>query len=111
MNVLVTGGAGYIGSVVVEELLDNGNRVVVLDNLTTGHREAVDARARLIEGELRDRRLVKQTLTENNIEAVIHMAASSLVAESVQFPEKYYDNNVFAGKCCCGQCERRTCER
>ncbi len=98
MNVLVTGGAGYIGSVVVEELLKNSHRVVVLDNLSMGHRDAVDVRARLIEGDLRDRQLVEQTLTENNIEAVIHMAASSLVGESVQFPEKYYDNNVVAGK-------------
>lgn len=98
MNVLVTGGAGYIGSVVVEELLKNRHRVVVLDNLSMGHREAVDVRARLVEGDLRDRQLVEQTLTKNNIEAVIHMAASSLVGESVQFPEKYYDNNVVAGR-------------
>ena len=98
MNVLVTGGAGYIGSVVVEELLKNSHDVAVLDNLSTGHRDAVDVRALLIEGDLKDRQLVEQTLTENNIEAVIHMAGSSQVAESVQNPQKYYDNNVVAGK-------------
>ena len=98
MNVLVTGGAGYIGSVVVEELLENKHCVVVVDNLSTGHRDAVDVRARLIEGDIKDQQLVENILTENNIEAVIHMAGSSQVAESVQFPEKYYDNNVVAGK-------------
>lgn len=98
MNVLVTGGAGYIGSVVVEELLENNHRVIVVDNLSTGHRDAVDMRARLIEGDIKDQQLVENILTENNIEAVIHMAGSSQVAESVQFPEKYYDNNVVAGK-------------
>jgi UDP-glucose 4-epimerase len=98
MNILVTGGAGYIGSVVVEEVLAGGNNVVVLDNLSKGHREAVDERAAFIEGDLHDREVVESTLSENHIEAVIHMAASSLVGESVQFPEKYYDNNVVAGK-------------
>ncbi len=98
MNVLVTGGAGYIGSIVVEELLKNSHRVAVLDNLSTGHRDSVDNLARLIEGDIKDQQLVEQTLTENNIEAVIHMAGSSQVAESVLFPEKYYDNNVVAGK-------------
>lgn len=98
MNILVTGGAGYIGSVVVEELLREGHRVVVFDNLSKGHREAVDDRAHLIEGDLHDRPLIEYSLRDNEINAVVHMAAASLVGESVLFPEKYYENNVVAGK-------------
>ena len=98
MNILVTGGAGYIGSVVVEELIKDGNTVVVLDNLSKGHREAVHIEAAFVEADIRDRALVENTLREHAINAVIHMAASSLVGESVQFPEKYHDNNVVAGK-------------
>lgn len=98
MNILVTGGAGYIGSVVVEELIKDGSAVAVLDNLSKGHREAVHIQAAFIEGDLHDRDVVETALRDHNIEAVIHMAASSLVGESVQFPEKYYDNNVVAGK-------------
>ncbi len=98
MNILVTGGAGYIGSVVVEELLRNGHEVVVYDNLSKGHREAVHPRARFIEGDLHDSPLLTEAFNANAVDAVIHMAASSLVGESVEFPEKYYNNNVVAGK-------------
>jgi UDP-glucose 4-epimerase len=98
MKIMVTGGAGYIGSVVVEELLASGHSVVVLDNLSKGHRESVDERAKFVEGDLHDKATIEETLSDNGVEAVIHMAASSLVGESVQFPEKYYDNNVVAGR-------------
>ena len=98
MNILVTGGAGYIGSVVVEELIKDGNTVVVLDNLSKGHREAVHIEASFVEGDIRDRELVESTLREHEIEAVIHMAAFSIVGESVKLPQKYFDNNVEAGK-------------
>ena len=97
MRVLVTGGAGYIGSVVTEQLIADGNEVVVYDNLSKGHREAVVASAELVAGELSDANTLKQTLHERKIEAVIHMAASSLVGESVEHPDKYYQNNVIAG--------------
>jgi UDP-glucose 4-epimerase len=97
MNVLVTGGAGYIGSVVVEQLLGHGDRVVVYDNLVKGHRAAVAPGATLVEGDLLDRQRLVQTLTEQRIEAVIHMAAYSLVGESVQQPHKYFVNNLSAG--------------
>ena len=97
MNILVTGGAGYIGSVVVEETLRAGHRTIVYDNLVKGHREMVDAAALFIEGDLLDRPLLEKTFVENDVEAVIHMAAYSLVGESVTEPSKYYTNNVLAG--------------
>ena len=98
MKILVTGGAGYIGSVVVEELAESGHNVIVFDNLSKGHREAVDPRADFVLGDLNDGELLLNTMRDNGVDAVIHMAASSLVGESVQFPEKYYENNVVAGK-------------
>lgn len=97
MNILVTGGAGYIGSVVVEETLHAGHTTVVYDNLVKGHREMVDERAAFVEGDLKDREKLAKVLREHAIEAVIHMAAYSLVGESVTEPAKYYENNVVAG--------------
>jgi UDP-glucose 4-epimerase len=96
MPILVTGGAGYIGSVVVEELLAQGATVVVYDNLSKGHRESVAAGAEFIHGELLDSEKLERVLAEHKIEAVIHMAADSLVGESFQNPGKYYANNVVA---------------
>ncbi|MFD1887544.1 UDP-glucose 4-epimerase GalE [Paenibacillus wenxiniae] len=98
MAILVTGGAGYIGSHTVAELLDRGEEVVVIDNLLTGHREAVLG-GTFYEGDLRDKALLERIFTENNITAVIHFAASSLVGESMQNPAKYYDNNVYGAMC------------
>ena len=95
MRVLVTGGAGYIGSVVSEQLVSDGHEVVVYDNLSKGHRDAVVAGARFVEGDLHDAEKLRETL--NGIDAVIHMAAFSLVGESVEAPSKYYHNNVVAG--------------
>lgn len=97
MNILVTGGAGYIGSVVVEECLRGGHKTVVYDNLVKGHRESVAAEAEFVEGDLLDGDLLKKVFRESEIEAVIHMAAYSLVGESVENPAKYYHNNVSAG--------------
>jgi len=94
-SVLVTGGAGFIGSVVVEELLATGcDRVIVLDDLSTGHAESVVAPALLLRGDIADTALVARILREERIEAVIHLAASSSVAESMANPAKYYVNNV-----------------
>ena len=95
MRVLVTGGAGYIGSVVSEQLISDGHEVVVYDNLSKGHRDAVVEGARFVEGDLHDAEKLRETL--NGIDAVIHMAAFSLVGESVEAPSKYYHNNVVAG--------------
>lgn len=97
MRILVTGGAGYIGSVVVEELLRDGHDVAVFDNLSKGHRESVPANASFIEGDLLETEKLRAALSGSKTEAVIHMAASSLVGESVKEPAKYYKNNVVAG--------------
>jgi UDP-glucose 4-epimerase len=97
-RLLVTGGAGYIGSVVVEELLRSGaERVVVLDDLSKGHAGAVVAPAHLVRGDIGDAALVSRLCREEGLGAVIHLAASSLVGESVQDPAKYYRDNVVKG--------------
>jgi UDP-glucose 4-epimerase len=97
MSVLVTGGAGYIGSVAVELLLDEGHQVVVYDNLIKGHRGAVDPRATFVEGDLADLPLLERTLTQHKVDAVMHFAAHSLVGESMENAVKYFSNNVSAG--------------
>ena len=97
MRVLVTGGAGYIGSVVTEELVNDGHHVVVYDDLSKGHRDAVVEGATFVQGSLLDDAQLRQTINDNQIEAVIHMAAFSLVGESCEAPAKYYHNNVVAG--------------
>ena len=97
MRVMVTGGAGYIGSVVAEELLRDGHDVVVYDNLQKGHRQAVVAPAQFVLADLADKAKLEETLSAHRIEAVIHMAADSLVGESCEQPAKYYRNNVVAG--------------
>jgi UDP-glucose 4-epimerase len=97
MHILVTGGAGYIGSVVVEELLRDGHHVTVYDNLSKGHRQAVTPGAEFIQADLLDQERLQTALRQREIEAVIHMAADSLVGESVDHPSKYYQNNVVAG--------------
>ncbi|MDA7918196.1 UDP-glucose 4-epimerase GalE [Mariniblastus sp.] len=95
MNILVIGGAGYIGSHMVRQLDRAGHQVVVLDNLSTGFAEAVTA-GQLIVGDMQDRSLVEQTLGDHQIESVMHFAACALVGESVIEPAKYYQNNVLA---------------
>ena len=97
MNILVTGGAGYIGSIVVEELVKAGERVIVYDNLSQGHRDAVDPQATFIEGDLADVVKLEAAFKQHNIEAVMHFASSTLVAESVANPLLYFRNNVACG--------------
>ncbi len=97
MRIFVTGGAGYIGSVVVERLLDKGHEVVVYDNLSKGHRESVDAPATLIVGDLADRESLQRAIDAQRTEAVIHLAASSIVGESITSPHAYFQNNIVNG--------------
>jgi UDP-glucose 4-epimerase len=97
MNVFVTGGAGYIGSICVEELLNAGHAVTVYDNLTEGHRSAVDARATFVEGCLSDPAALGPAIQAANAEAIMHFAANALVGESMTNPGKYFRNNVAGG--------------
>ena len=97
MNVFVTGGAGYIGSVCVEKLLDLGHKVTVYDNLSEGHRQAVDPRATLVVAGLNDRKRLAAALDESQAEAIVHFAAHAQVAESMANPGKYFTNNVADG--------------
>lgn len=95
MSVLVCGGAGYIGSHCVYELIEKGESVVVVDNLQTGYKQAIHPNAKFYEGDIRDFQFLDKVFKENEIDAVIHFAANSLVGESMQLPLKYYNNNVY----------------
>jgi UDP-glucose 4-epimerase len=97
MKILVVGGAGYIGSICAELLLDQGHEVAVFDNLSEGHRRALDPRARFIEGDLQDRQAIDSALAVAGPQAVMHFAASALVSESMRHPSKYFRNNISSG--------------
>jgi UDP-glucose 4-epimerase len=94
MTILVTGGAGYIGSVVVEDLRINGSEVIVLDNLSRGHRTAVAPQVRFYEGNIGDISVVEKICSENKVETVMHFSAFAYVGESVEKPQMYYQNNT-----------------
>jgi UDP-glucose 4-epimerase len=98
MKILVLGGAGYIGSHTVYELIDRGEDVVIVDNLETGYKEAVHPKARFYQGDIRERSFIDHVFEQEKIEAVIHFAANSLVGESMVNPLKYYDNNLCGTK-------------
>jgi UDP-glucose 4-epimerase len=97
MRIVVTGGAGYIGSVVTEVILQQGHEALVVDNLTKGHRDAVPPNVEFAHIDLRDTKPLTDALRVFNADGVVHMAASSLVGESMVDPAKYYDNNVAGG--------------
>ena len=97
MKVLVAGGAGYIGSVTTEKMLDAGHEIVVFDNLERGHKEALDERARFIKGDLRDKDSILSAMMEVKPDAVMHFAAYALVPESMEEPEIYFRNNLGGG--------------
>src|SRR5437899_4901746 len=97
MKIFVVGGAGYIGSVCAELLLNEGHEVAIFDNLREGHRGAVDARTHFIEGELANREQIQAALSNHRPDAVMHFAANALVGESMQNPSKYFRNNICNG--------------
>ena len=98
MRILVTGGAGYIGSHAVRYLQERNEEIVVLDNLQSGHRAAAGA-ARFVQGDIRDPEALDMVFDSFRIEAVIHFAADSLVGESMENPGKYYHNNMYGTLC------------
>ncbi|MFT4414379.1 UDP-glucose 4-epimerase GalE [Fredinandcohnia humi] len=95
MSVLVLGGAGYIGSHAVYQLIDQGYEVVVVDNLQTGHEKALHSKATFYKGDMRDKEFLRNVFKSENIEGIIHFAANSLVGESMQKPLEYFNNNVY----------------
>src|SRR4051812_39215717 len=97
MRVLVTGGAGYIGSVVGDALVRSGQEVVVFDNLSKGRREGLPRGVTFVQGDLENSPMLRKCLSEHRIDAVVHMAAYSLVGESVTDPARYYRNNLLVG--------------
>src|SRR5947208_3800665 len=97
MRIFVTGGAGYIGSVTAELLLDEGHEVAIFDNLVEGHQRAVDSRANFIHGDLADRAQIDAALSGARPDAVMHFAAYALVPESMRDPSKYFRNNISNG--------------
>jgi UDP-glucose 4-epimerase len=97
MKILVVGGAGYIGSVCAELLLDGGHDVAIFDNLSEGHRAAIDSRTEFIRCDLEDRQSVERLLVRRRPDAVMHFAANALVGESMQNPSKYFRNNIANG--------------
>jgi UDP-glucose 4-epimerase len=97
MKILLTGGSGYIGSVTTELLCDDAHEVTVFDNLERGHREAVDPRARLIVGDLREPAAIRDAMSAVKPDAVVHFAAYALVGESMQEPTRYFENNLGGG--------------
>ncbi|AGX41865.1 UDP-glucose 4-epimerase GalE [Clostridium saccharobutylicum] len=95
MSILVCGGAGYIGSHTVHQLINENKDVIIVDNLQTGHMKAVNKKAKFYKGDIRDSSFLDKVFEENDIEAVIHFAANSLVGESMTKPLLYFNNNVY----------------
>ena len=92
--ILVCGGAGYIGSHAVRQLIDKGEEVIIVDNLETGHEDAIHPKAKFYKVDIRDKKSLNKVFEENKIDEVIHFAANSLVGESMTNPLKYFNNNV-----------------
>ncbi len=99
MAILVVGGAGYIGSHMVLELVRKNEDVIVVDSLITGHKAAVNEKAKLFVGDIKDKEFLREVFANNDIQSVIHFAAFSIVGESVTEPLKYFENNVYGTNC------------
>src|SRR5690242_18140229 len=93
MAIMVTGGAGYIGSVAAEDLVHQGEEVIVVDNLVYGHKAAVSDAAAFYEGDIGDRKFIDEILSKHNVDACMHFSAYAYVGESVEDPGKYFQNN------------------
>ena len=95
MSILVLGGAGYIGAHTVDQLIQLGYDVAVVDSLVTGHQGAINQKARFYQGDIRDKDFMRTVFQQENVTGVIHFAAFSIVPESMQAPLKYFDNNTY----------------
>mgnify|MGYP005804556245 FL=1 len=95
MAILVCGGAGYIGSHTVHQLIENNEDVIIVDNLQTGHLDAINKKAKFFQGDIKDKDFLRKVFRESNVEGVIHFAANSLVGVSMKNPLSYYDNDVY----------------
>lgn len=95
MTILVTGGAGYIGSFMVKRLVDKGDTVIVIDNLVHGHRSTIESSSKLVNGNILDKEFISKVFSENKIDAVIHFAAYISMGESMRNPGLYFENNTF----------------
>ena len=111
MKILITGGAGYIGSVIVKKLVNNNHEVIVLDDLSKGHEESINPKATFVKLSLNNLKDLDETFKQFKFDAVIHMAAHSLVGESVQNPEKYFKNNVINGINLLGLMLKNNCKK
>jgi UDP-glucose 4-epimerase len=98
-NIIVTGGAGYIGSFMTKRLLDDGYQAIVIDNLERGHRESVDSRAELHVGNILDKQFLNSVFSRQQVDGVIHFAGYISVGESMQHPDSYFQNNTFGSLC------------
>ena len=97
-NILVTGGAGYIGSHVTEQLLKNGYKIIIIDNLSTGYKKLLNKKAKFIKGDINDKSKIKNLIKKNNITSIIHLAAHLNVSEAEKNKKKYYKNNITGTK-------------
>lgn len=95
MTIAVLGGAGYIGSHTVARLVEAGEDVIVIDNLVTGHKGAINPKARFYQGDVRDRDFLRSVFKQEQVDGIVHFAASSIVPESMRDPLKYFDNNTY----------------
>ena len=93
-NILITGGAGYIGSHVAEILIKNKKRVIILDNLSTGFKKLINKKAKFFKADIKNTKKINQILNKHKIDVVIHLAANLLIGEGQKYPKKYFTNNV-----------------
>ena len=104
-NILITGGAGYIGSHISEVLIRNKKKIFIVDNLSTGHRKLINKKAKFFKTSILDKNKIKKIIKENEIDSIIHLAANLIISEGEKYPKKYFRNNVLGTKNLLSACE------